>query len=113
MRMFLAAFAMFTACCGLARADPTVRIAMAEFKNGNQATIAYLKGVRDGIGWVNTMMGQSGQAPFYCQPEKLALTIGQQMDMLSRFLAENPRIIDDQVGIVLLLTLKDAFPCQK
>jgi hypothetical protein len=99
--------------CGYAHADPSIRVVLSEYSKGNVAAIAYLRGISAGLGWANALIAQSGERPIYCQPDKLALTDEQRLDILNRFLAEYPRVAEQQVGVVLMAALKDAFPCPK
>ena len=70
----------------------------------------YLDGVREGIIELNAVQAKR-QQPLFCLPEKLALTVGQAEDIMTR---QAKKITDpDQLPIARLLAegLKDTFPC--
>jgi len=52
---------------------------------------------------------------FYCMPPKLALTAEQANDIFARYIALHPDFAQrpgDDMAILLLMSLVDAFPCQ-
>jgi hypothetical protein len=55
----------------------------------------------------------SGQRLLYCEPGNLALTSGQDQDILLRFVKDHPEIAEVKVGTVFLLALQATFPCPK
>jgi hypothetical protein len=51
--------------------------------------------------------------PLYCVPDGFGLTGEQILEMLRKEVKENPSSAEDSYGLVMLLTLKKAFPCNK
>ncbi len=52
---------------------------------------------------------------FYCMPSKLALTVEQANDILARYIVAYPDFAQrpaDDMALLLLMSLVDAFPCQ-
>jgi hypothetical protein len=48
----------------------------------------------------------------YCQLDKIALTVQQEVSILKGYVERNPKIKDWPVGLVMFLALQDAFPCK-
>jgi hypothetical protein len=71
----------------------------------------YFRGLGDAFAWSNTALIHDGSTGLYCPPSRIALTDDQLLDMLRRFVEAKPSFGTDPVGMVLLLSLKDAFPC--
>jgi Ssp1 endopeptidase immunity protein Rap1a len=73
----------------------------------------YLDGVREGVIELNVVLEEKRQQPLFCLPEKLALTVGQAEDIMTR---QAEKITDpDQLPIGLLLAqgLQNTFPCDE
>jgi hypothetical protein len=68
-----------------------------------------------GFGWANAVLSDGGGKPLYCVPPKVVLTGEQLIDILRRYIEEpktRPHAIGSQeLGLVLLQALRDAFPC--
>ena len=65
----------------------------------------------NGILWANTIIVGRKQEPLYCPPPKLSLTSEKVLDMLRKDVKELPAIGESPWGLVMLLSLHEAFPC--
>jgi hypothetical protein len=95
-----------------AAAEISANKLLADFKV-KDTTVAklYLRGLSDAFGWSNTALIHDGSAGLYCPPSTIVLTDDQELDILRRFVEAKPNLGTSPVGMVLLLSLKDAFPC--
>jgi len=66
----------------------------------------------DSMLWANTYVHKVNDIRIYCQPQKLAINGEQAAAMFRKYLDEHPEHLDKPVGFVVLLTLKDTFPCE-
>ena len=79
-----------------------------------QSIVSILEAVEDGMGWANTDLAKRKDTPpLYCVPDKFVLTGEQILEMLRKEVRENPSSAEDSYGLVILLTLKKVFPCNK
>src|SRR4051794_40572180 len=87
---------------------------ITEYKDGsNIYARLYIRGVSEGIGWYNTVVTVKLRGePAYCPPDKLALVDAQHVSMMKAFLTKYPDLKEMPVPMVLLYTLRDAFPCK-
>jgi hypothetical protein len=72
--------------------------------------LLYLDGVREGIIELNEVLAKR-QQPLFCLPEKLALTVGQAEDIMTRQAEKIPDPDGLPLGLLLAEGLKDTFPC--
>lgn len=70
-----------------------------------------LNAYANGIAWANTQIGENGQPKMFCQPANLAITAGQHVDILRRYIARDPAIADAPAGLAMLRALQATFPC--
>ena len=76
----------------------------------------YISGVGEVIFWANNRMRNLGMSPLYCQPDKLALSSDNYLDILQRFIQENKALKkhpESPVELLLLEGLIQTFPCKK
>lgn len=117
-RAILAAVAaVLTISAGAAQAEPT----LGQYQTARKLPdfSAYMIGLDDGISWANANLASLHEAPLYCQPGKLALTVEQSLSILDAYIAaeklkpkaKNPFDASSPIGVVYLFALKDAFPC--
>jgi hypothetical protein len=78
-----------------------------------EIVMALVSGTQDGISWANTALNHRKQPPLYCQPDKLTITTLQMIDMIRRTIKEKPKLGDYPLGMVVLVTLQDSFPCKR
>jgi hypothetical protein len=71
----------------------------------------YLAGIFEGFSWSNVLVKNRGEKPFYCQPEKLALKFEQQIDILKKYVVQDPRMVDAPVGLSIFYAMRYTFPC--
>jgi hypothetical protein len=65
----------------------------------------------NGLGWANAALKDKKSEPLYCVPDKLALTGHQLIDILKRHVSEKPSDGSLPYALVLLSSLREAFPC--
>ena len=70
-----------------------------------------MMGTGNGLSWANAGLNSEHKPLLFCVPEKVALTSEQELDILKRYVHENPASADMSLGGVLLSALIDAFPC--
>jgi hypothetical protein len=79
-----------------------------------QSIITILTAVEDGMGWANIeLKKRKDTPPLYCVPDGFGLTGEQILEMLRKEIKENPSFAEESYGLVMLLTFKKAFPCNK
>ena len=78
-----------------------------------QVIESLIGGMQDGLGWANAELFHRGQPVLYCQPDKLAITHHQMVDMVRREKKEKPGLGDLPLGGVVLHALQDTFPCKE
>tara|TARA_R110000850_G_scaffold117196_4_gene233546 strand:+ start:908 stop:1243 length:336 start_codon:yes stop_codon:yes gene_type:complete len=73
----------------------------------------YIHGALAAWLWANADLEHQGLQPLYCTPLKLGLTT-DQADSIAQQFANEPRNAvrrDDDYAMILMLALKDTFPC--
>jgi len=73
----------------------------------------WLYGVQNGFAWANAANESHGLPPLYCQPRNLALTQDQVIDILDNYIKAGKATLQSEVSLVLLMALKNAFPCSR
>ena len=61
------------------------------------------------MGWYNTWVDSKQR--LYCEPPKLTLTVDQIFDIVERYIEKHSDAGSQPIGLVILIALKDAFPC--
>jgi hypothetical protein len=93
------------------------RDASDQYEHGNQvvrlAIGFYLLGLEDAFGWANSHQIKSGVGPTYCPPEKLTLTVQDDVNILKQFITAHPETADYPTGLIFRHALQDRFPCPK
>jgi Rap1a immunity proteins len=73
----------------------------------------YAKGLGDGITIYNAYKDNEGSGQLFCPPEKVGIVEAQYVAIMRDFLAKNPKLRSGPVAVVLLLALRDSFPCKR
>ena len=81
-------------------------------KQDREQVESLISGMQIGMLWANAELRHRKQPLLYCQPEKLRITAPQMVDMLRKTIRENPRLGDYPIGLAVLTTLQDTFPCK-
>jgi len=68
--------------------------------------LGYVGGFRDALD-----VRDDTTSPVICIPQ--SIKVGQIKDVVSGYLRRRPEIRDQDVSIVMILALRDAFPCAK
>lgn len=95
-------------CPSLAAAEPKVKDVVEATGAERDYMLIYVMGLMRGISWMTVM---SDGPPLYCQPEKLAIAPEQAIDMAKRYADETRQTRDDYFPAILILALKQVFPC--
>lgn len=86
-----------------------------DFKNEDGMNY-YINGLGEGMGWANIALVNRGEAPLYCQPGKLAITMDNYIMILDNFIEDakkkNKYRAEDPVGMYMLIGLQRTFPCK-
>ena len=82
--------------------------ANAEGRECVQLVVGYTE---NGLSWANAYLQHKGEAPLYCQPERLALTAEQSIDILRRYVNDHPAARDKPFGLGLFDALQETFTC--
>lgn len=82
-----------------------------ELDRGEIASKALLVGMVNGFLWANTELVHRGEAPLYCQPSKLTITIDQQVQIFQSYVRNNPDTRDYPPGLIMLQAMRLTFPC--
>jgi hypothetical protein len=65
-----------------------------------------------GFSLANAAIARRGQSPLFCQPNNLALTGEQIIDIIYRFVEINPALEKATWEAVMLKALENLFPCR-
>jgi hypothetical protein len=95
-----------------ASADASTVVGIALFRADEPTTRAFLEGMGQGFDWANTALRLSAQQPLFCEPQTIVLTVEQRVDIVERYLKRFPETGTKPLGVSLLKSLKDAFPCR-
>ena len=82
-------------------------------KADKAALKVYLDGVKEGIVMLNVTLQAEGRQPLFCQPQKLALTVEQAEDIMMRTAQAMTNPDTTPIGILLILGLRETFPCNE
>jgi hypothetical protein len=96
-----------------AAAELSAKLLLDAFQaKGDKGTIkVYFRGLSEAFAWSNTALNNQGQTRLYCEPATITLTDEQELDIMRRYVESRPSFGTDPAGMVLLLSLKNAFPC--
>lgn len=120
MRMIITLLLLATTGLPL-RAEMTVKEYREAITSRNQSIVnlvkTYLEGLGEGMSWINTLELRKRSSPAYCEPDKLALTIQNYMQILDMEIAASAaamsktQLDSTPIPILLLEGLKETFPC--
>jgi hypothetical protein len=71
-----------------------------------------LGSAENGIAWASSSVAQDHGFNIYCPPQKIALVDQQDIAIMRQHLNAHPDHRNLPYGLVLLLALKEAFPCK-
>src|SRR5215471_11569593 len=92
----------------------TVRLDQYQHPSEPKFTVfnqVYLKGVVDGL--IAFSVAQDAKDRFFCIPPKMAITVEQAEDVMLRYAEKRQLPGTVPIGVPLLGSFKDAFPCTK
>jgi hypothetical protein len=99
------------ALAGPAIADPDVQTVLAGAHL--EAFKTYVSAEHEGMSWYQTVLASRTGVKLYCAPEQTALQSNQLIDIVRRYVAQNPSYESSPFGMVLMIALQEAFPCRK
>lgn len=96
-------------------AEATLQKFLALYDSAKPSERAYLDDIVDatesGMSWANVVAKYEGH-PLYCPPGKVALQAAQVIDIMRRYAETNPKSNTDPYRMVMILSLREAFPCE-
>jgi hypothetical protein len=97
-----------------AHAEPSASEALKDMAKADQSAIpsVFLNGAVAGLTWANSWLDLDGKPRLFCPPDKLALTLEQDISILRHYVEEHPLLKDRPLSAVMLFALQDAFPCK-
>ncbi|MGJ5022320.1 Rap1a/Tai family immunity protein [Bradyrhizobium oligotrophicum] len=95
-----------------ARAEISASEAIRLFESGDTQASAYLNGIETGLGWANASLIADNKPALFCVPEKIALTVHQQVDVMKKFIRSSPEFATRTAGQTMLFAFQEAFPCR-
>lgn len=96
-------------------------IGILENKTSREVLSMYVVGALEAMEWVNGEADMSRTPRIFCPPSRLVLNADNAADIIVREYTKNKRVYEDQrfqrtgraaVSLVLLMGLKDTFPCK-
>jgi hypothetical protein len=115
--LWAAAFGAFCISAGSACADLSTNEFLKQQYNSSSTDRAlstiYLKGMEEGMEWMNAWLEPAQKHKLYCPPEKIVLTGEQLADMVRRHIKNHPEDDYRPLGMVLLVTLIEDFSCRR
>ena len=118
MRNFIVLAGLFVFSAATVNAEMKVWYYLLTKDRKDEITKNYVRGLGEGILEANTQATLKG-IPLYCQPEKLALTTENYIDMIDRQIETAKRYHKDEelrelgISMLLMLQLLETFPCSK
>ena len=113
------AFAICSYCLlsGVAYAESDANQFLRSFDAGTLAErhrmSENLSQIETGMSWINVFIAEDRkERPIYCPPNTLAPTGGQLVDVLRTEVRRVPEEGSRPLGLVLMLALQKAFPCE-
>jgi hypothetical protein len=113
-RFFLLLSAAIALCVATSANASTVRYKQYMHPSSDQFGTfdkLYLDGVMEGLETANSMLVSNGSPPLYCMPPKLAITEDQAEDIMLRTAKKVSNVDDYPISILLLVGLRETFPC--
>ena len=75
--------------------------------------LIYIRGISEGIEWMDAEMQAEYKVRLYCIPDNLALTLDQKINMLKVLLDVKPFMEKVQLGLAIKDAYVYAFPCKE
>jgi hypothetical protein len=75
--------------------------------------VSHVSGIGTGLEWYGSYLRSRNEKPVYCAPETLSLTVENDMQLLTAFIATHHLPDNIPVGLALLQAYIEAFPCGK
>jgi hypothetical protein len=94
-------------------AEMSAREAVSRYQKNDPIVIAFIMGTSMGIESASVYAVLNKEAPLFCEPDQLVLTLPQEMDMLTRFITKFPTLADNHLGMILIGAYAYTFPCPK
>lgn len=100
-----------------ANADPDAKDLIEKFDAastpGKQTLEIIVMATGSGIRWANAGNIGNGLRPLFCEPMDQSLTMDDQMALLRAEIIRRPDLGEKPLGLVMLQTFEDSFPCSQ
>jgi hypothetical protein len=108
------AFAISSSCGTLANAEPSAERFLQLYDQARPELLyeRMLGSTENGMSWSNTALEHEHGFRLYCAPEHMALVDQQVIAIMRQHVKDHPEDQGAPYGMVLLLALKEAFPCK-
>jgi hypothetical protein len=80
--------------------------------NKEDTAKAFIFGVQVGMSEINAMNSLVGNKSIYCQPDNLAITMDQDIEILNEYIQRNNPPPSELVSETLLAAMVETFPCK-
>lgn len=117
LRAMLAALTMVLSISPLqASAEPTAKDLIEADANDDDLTIVrnlVFQTYYDAFMWASIFVevNSDGQSGIYCPPRNIVMQTEQVKSIFIEFIKNHPDQSEQAAGIVMLMALRDAFPC--
>ena len=75
--------------------------------------LIYIRGISEGIEWMDAEMAAEYKVRLFCIPDNLALTLDQKINILKVLLDVKPFMDKVQLGLAIKDAYVHAFPCKE
>jgi hypothetical protein len=75
-------------------------------------TKAFIFGVQVGLAEMNALNSMVGNKAIYCQPNNLAITMDEDIEILDQYILQNKPPPEELVSESLLAAMIQTFPCK-
>ncbi len=86
-------------------------------KKPDKSALAYFfRGNTNGISWMQSYLNskyKKTKVKIYCPPRKRVLKYKEYVGIFRKYLNKKPKMKDKPLGMVIMLSLIDAFPCRR
>jgi len=75
--------------------------------------LIYIRGISEGIEWMDAEMAAEYKVRLFCIPDNLALTLDQKINILKVLLDVKPFMDKTRLGLAIKYAYAHAFPCKE
>lgn len=101
-----------------ARAETDLNTFLSNYDSADQINKLVLEAIAQSseisVSWVNAYLtSERKQAPLYCPPRTLVVSVEQTFEILRRAAKNDPQLGKLPFGAAMIYSLQNAFPCPK